>query len=191
MRSGVTVFFTGLPGAGKSTLASTLASIITDTTRRAVTLLDGDVVRQHLSSELSYSREHRDLNIVRIAFVAAEITRHGGIAICAAIAPYRDARRRARAMIQACGGFVEVYVSTPLEVCEARDPKGMYAKARNGLIKHFTGVSDPYQTPEYPEIEIDTRAHTASEAVGSVVDYLVRDGFIELAAADQLPKPDE
>ncbi len=180
-RVGVTVFFTGLPASGKSTLARALATLVTESAKRPVTLLDGDEVRRHLSSELGYSREHRDLNILRLAFVAAEVTRHGGVAICAAIAPYRAARRTARAMISACGGFVEVYVSTPLAVCEARDPKGMYAKAHAGLIERFTGVSDAYEAPERPEIDIDTSSCAPSEATERIFGYLSRGGYLALA----------
>ena len=121
-----------------------------------VSLLDGDIVRQNLSSELGFSKEHRDLNIQRIGFVASEITKNGGIAICAPIAPYAATRRQVREMIQPLGGFLEVHVATPLEVCEERDRKGLYAKARAGLIKGFTGIDDPYEVPENAEIVIDT-----------------------------------
>jgi len=123
---------------------------------RPVTLLDGDVVRKHLSSELGFSREHRDINVRRIGYVASEITKNRGIAICAPIAPYRQMRREVRAMIEQHGGFLEVYVATPLEVCEQRDRKGLYAKARAGQIKEFTGISDPYEEPENAELVIDT-----------------------------------
>ena len=123
---------------------------------RRVTLLDGDIVRKHLSSELGFCREHRELNLRRIGFVAAEITRNGGIAVCAPIAPYADARRELRETIEAVGGVVEVHVSTPLKICEARDRKGLYARARAGLIREFTGIDDPYEVPANPDIAIDT-----------------------------------
>ena len=155
-RQGFSVLFTGLSGAGKSTIANALVAMLREHGDRKVTLLDGDVVRKRLSSELGFSREHRDLNVRRIGFVATEITRNGGIAVCAPIAPYAALRREVREMIEAVGGFVEVYVSTPLEVCEARDRKGLYAKARAGLIRSFTGVDDPYEPPENPDVEIDT-----------------------------------
>ena len=145
---GFTVLFTGLSGAGKSTLANALVAMLRESGERRVTLLDGDVVRKHLSSELGFSREHREMNLRRIAFVAAEITRNGGIAVCAPIAPYAAARGEMREAIEAVGGFVEIHVSTPVEVCEARDRKGLYAMARAGLIKELTGIDDPYEVPE-------------------------------------------
>ena len=153
---GSTVLFTGLSGAGKSTLANALVAMLRESGDRRVTLLDGEVVRKHLSSELGFSREHRELNLRRIGFVAAEITRNGAIAVCAPIAPYAAARRELRETIEAVGGFVEVHVSTPVEICEARDRKGLYARARAGLIKEFTGIDDPYEVPENPDIAIDT-----------------------------------
>ena len=146
---------------------------------RSVTLLDGDIVRRHLSSELGFSREHRDLNILRIGFVASEITKHGGIAICAPIAPYAETRARVRNMVSAHGAFFEVYVSTPLEVCEARDRKGLYARARAGLVKGFTGISDPYEAPRSPDLEIDTRDCTPLEAAQRILNRLENDGYIE------------
>ncbi len=146
-RQGLTVFFTGLSGAGKSTIANVLRVKFLEMGGRPVTLLDGDIVRTHLSSELGFSKQHRDINIKRIGFVASEITKNGGIAICAPIAPYDSVRRHVRAMIEPEGGFVLVHVATPLDLCERRDRKGLYAKARAGLIKEFTGVSDPYQAP--------------------------------------------
>ena len=145
---------------------------------RSVSLLDGDIVRRHLSSELGFSREHRDLNIMRIGFVASEITRAGGIAICAPIAPYRETRRKVRDMISAQGGFIEVHVATPLEVCEARDRKGLYARARKGLIKEFTGISDPYETPERAEVVIDTSRMSAVEASNRIMLTLEQLGYI-------------
>ncbi len=155
---GFTLFFTGLSGSGKSTIANALLMKLLEIGNRRVTLLDGDIVRQTLSSELGFSKEHRDLNIMRISYVASEITKNGGIAICAPIAPYTTTRRKVRDLIEPLGGFIEVYVATPLEVCENRDRKGMYAKARAGIIKEFTGISDPYEEPENPEIRIDTRS---------------------------------
>ncbi|MGI9330860.1 MAG: bifunctional sulfate adenylyltransferase/adenylylsulfate kinase [Gammaproteobacteria bacterium] len=155
-QQGFTVFFTGLSGSGKSTIANALLVKLLESGGRNVTLLDGDVVRQNLSSELGFSKEHRDLNIQRIGYVASEITKNGGIAICAPIAPYTSTRRIVRDMIEAEGGFIEVHVATPIEVCEQRDRKGLYAKARAGIIKEFTGISDPYEEPENPELRIDT-----------------------------------
>lgn len=177
-RQGVTVFFTGLSGAGKSTIARVLLAKLLEIGERTVTLLDGDIVRKHLSSELGFSREHRDLNIQRIGFVASEITKHGGIAICAPIAPYRATRRKVRRMVEEHGGFFEVHVATPLETCESRDRKGLYAKARAGLIKEFTGISDPYEAPEQAELIIDTRECTPMEAAQMIVTRLESDGFI-------------
>jgi sulfate adenylyltransferase len=174
----VTVFFTGLSGAGKSTIAHALLARLMEVGKRSVTLLDGDIVRKNLSSELGFSREHRDLNILRIGFVASEITKHGGIAICAPIAPYRTARRKVREMIASCGGFIEVHVSTPIEVCEERDRKGLYAKARAGLIKEFTGVSDPYEPPEQAELVIDTRHWTPMQAAQLILTRLETEGYV-------------
>lgn len=177
-RQGVTVFFTGLSGAGKSTIARVLLSKLLEVGDRTVTLLDGDIVRKNLSSELGFSRAHRDLNIQRIGFVASEITKHGGIALCAPIAPYMATRRKVREMVEAHGGFVEVHVSTSLEACEARDRKGLYAKARAGLIKEFTGISDPYEAPENAELVIDTCDCTPLEAAQMIVTRLENEGFI-------------
>jgi sulfate adenylyltransferase len=175
---GFTLFFTGLSGSGKSTIANLLRVRLLERTGRPVTLLDGDVVRQHLSSELGFSREHRDLNIRRIAFVAAEITRHGGMAICAPIAPYDSVRQEARRAIEAVGGFVLVFVDTPLEVCEARDRKGLYAKARAGLIGEFTGVSDPYEAPADADLVIRTAEESADDAVARILAHLERHGHL-------------
>ena len=177
-KQGFTVFFTGLSGAGKSTIARALAARLMETGRRAVTLLDGDIVRRNLSSELGFSRAHRDINVRRIGFVASEITKNGGVAICAPIAPYRQTRRDVRAMIEAVGGFVEVHVATPIETCEARDRKGLYAKARAGLIPEFTGVSDPYEAPENPELAIDTTDLSIDEAVQRVLLKLEHEGYL-------------
>lgn len=146
---------------------------------RRVTLLDGDSVRKHLSRELGFSKEHRDLNILRTGFVAAEVTRHGGACICANIAPYDAARRGARAMVEEHGGFILVHVSTPLAVCEARDSKGLYARARAGLVSAFTGVSDPYETPTDAEIAIDTSTATPEAAAETIVRFLKNRGYLD------------
>lgn len=178
-QQGFTVFFTGLSGSGKSTIANALRIKLLELGGRPVTLLDGDVVRKNLSSELSFSKEHRDLNIRRIGFVASEITKNGGIAICAPIAPYACIRREVRAMIEAVGGFIEVHVSTPLEECERRDRKGLYAKARAGLLKQFTGIDDPYETPEDPELRLDTTAISPDECAHQVLLKLEKLGYIK------------
>lgn len=177
-RQGVTVFFTGLSGAGKSTIARVLLAKLLEIGERTVTLLDGDIVRKNLSSELGFSRQHRDLNILRIGFVASEITKHGGIAICAPIAPYRETRRRVRQMVAGQGGFFEIHVATPLETCELRDRKGLYAKARAGVIKEFTGISDPYETPERAELVIDTRDCSPLEAAQLIINRLQKEGYL-------------
>jgi sulfate adenylyltransferase len=155
-QQGFTVFFTGLSGSGKSTIANALLVKMLENGQRRVTILDGDVVRKNLSSELGFSKEHRDLNIKRIGYVAAEITKNGGVAICAPIAPYDRTRKAVRSTIEEVGGFVEIHVNTPLEECEKRDRKGLYAMARAGKIKGFTGIDDPYEIPENPEMTIDT-----------------------------------
>ena len=177
-RQGFTVFFTGLSGAGKSTIARALTVRLMEMDGRRVTLLDGDIVRRHLSSELGFSKAHRDINIRRIGYVASEITKHGGIAVCAPIAPYAATRRAVRDMIEPWGGFVEVHVATSVEVCESRDRKGLYAKARAGLIPEFTGVSDPYEVPARPELAIDTALCSVEEAVQTVVLKLEHEGFL-------------
>ena len=161
---GVTVFLTGLSGAGKSTIADALVAQL-EAEGRTVTVLDGDVVRTHLSRELSFSREHRDLNIARIGWVAGEIVKHGGTAVVAAIAPYEQARQAARELVEKHGRFVLVHLSTPLQICEERDVKGLYAKARAGEIREFTGVSDPYEPPARPEVVVDTSVTPLPEAV--------------------------
>ena len=176
---GFTLFFTGLSGAGKSTLAKIVYGRLIEDGSRPVTLLDGDVVRLNLSSELGFSKEHRNLNVRRIGFVAGEITKNRGIAICAPIAPYTEMRRAVRETVAASGAFIEIHVSTPLEVCESRDRKGLYAKARSGIIPEFTGVSDPYETPENPEIRIDTSHFSPMEAAEEIYLYLVREGYVD------------
>ena len=175
-RQGVCIWFTGLSGAGKSTTAEVLTALLLEHGRHS-TLLDGDVVRTHLSQGLGFSKEDRDINIRRIGFVAAEIVRHGGTAICAAVSPYRATRNEVRSMVGS-DHFVEVFVDTPLEVCEMRDSKGMYAKARRGEIKGFTGIDDPYDAPLHPELRINTTSHTAEENARLVVDYLKLRGFV-------------
>jgi sulfate adenylyltransferase len=175
---GATIFFTGLSGSGKSTIANALFVKFLEMGGRPVTLLDGDHVRKNLSSELGFSREHRDINIRRIGFVASEITKNGGIAICAPIAPYDNVRRDVRHMIESLGGFILVYVATPIEVCEERDRKGLYAKARAGIVKEFTGISDPYEEPADADIVIDTTETTPEEAAQQIVLHLEREGFI-------------
>ncbi len=178
-RQGITLFFTGLSGSGKSTLANIIYAKLIEAGGRPVSLLDGDIVRQHLSSELGFSKVHRDLNIRRIGFVASEITKNGGIAICAPIAPYRQTRRAVRNMIEEHGSFLEIHVATPLEVCESRDRKGLYAKARKGLIPEFTGISDPYELPENAELSIDTSKFMPSEAAQEVLLYLFKEGYLD------------
>ncbi len=179
-RQGFTVFFTGLPGAGKSTIAKILYVRFMELRDRPVTLLDGDIVRKYLSSELTYSKEHREINVRRIGFVASEITKNRGIAICAPIAPYEESRRYNRELISRYGGYIEVYVATPFEVCAQRDRKGMYEKARKGIIKNFTGVDDPYIPPSNPEITIDTSELTPAEAAQQIILYLEEEGYIKL-----------
>jgi len=176
---GVTVFMTGLPSAGKSTIANTLIHKLADRTERKITLLDGDIARKMLSSELTFSKEHRDLNIRRIAFVANEITKNGGVAVCAPIAPYTAARAEARRMISANGGFFEVFVDAPIAVCEARDRKGLYAKARKGVISGVTGVDDPYEPPQAPDIRLDSARLTAEQAADAIVNQLKSSGYID------------
>ena len=169
---GLTVFFTGLSGAGKSTLANAIMYKLMETEDRPITLLDGDIVRQHLSSELGFSKEDRDIHVKRIGYVASEITKHGGVAICAPIAPYSNTRKVVRNMIDEVGSFVEIHVATPLNVCEERDVKGLYKQARAGKILDFTGVSDPYEEPENPEITVDTSDITVEESSALILDKL-------------------
>ncbi len=171
-KQGFTVFFTGLSGSGKSTIANALMVKLMEMGGRPVTLLDGDVVRKHLSSELGFSKEHRDINIRRIGYVASEITKNGGIAICAPIAPYTATRRSVREMVESFGAFVEVHVATSLEECERRDRKGLYKLAREGKIKEFTGISDPYEAPTAAELVVDTE--------GTEVDYCAQQVLLKL-----------
>jgi sulfate adenylyltransferase len=177
-KQGVTIFFTGLSGSGKSTIANVLLTKFLETGGRPVTLLDGDLVRKHLSSELGFSKEHRDINIRRIGYVASEITQNGGIAICAPIAPYDAVRKQVRSMIEPLGGFILVHVATPIDVCEQRDRKGLYAKARAGIVKEFTGVSDPYEEPKDAEVVINTADLSPEEAAQEIMLHLEREGFI-------------
>ena len=177
-RQGFTVFFTGLSGSGKSTIANVLLVKLLELGGRPVTLLDGDLVRKHLSSELGFSKEHRDINIRRIGFVASEITKNGGIAICAPIAPYDNIRKENRALIEKGGGYLLVHISTPLEVCEQRDRKGLYAKARAGIVKEFTGISDPYEEPTDADLTIDTTDMTPEEAAQQILLHLEKEGYI-------------
>jgi sulfate adenylyltransferase len=175
-RQGVCVWFTGLSGAGKSTTAEVLAVRLLEYGRQ-MTVPDGDVVRTHLSKGLRFSREARDTNIRRIGFVVAEIVRHGGIVICAAVSPYRATRNDVRHMVGS-DHFVEVFVDTPLEVCEQRDVKGMYTKARRGEITGFTGVDDPYEPPHDPEITLKTVDSMPEANAGRIIDYLLSRGFL-------------
>ena len=180
---GFTVFFTGLSGSGKSTVANVLQTKFLEMGGRPVTLLDGDVVRKQLSSELGFSKEHRDINIRRIGYVASEITKNGGIAICAPIAPYDDIRKENRALIVPLGGYILVHVATPLSVCEQRDRKGLYAKARAGIIKEFTGISDPYEEPDDADVVIGATDVTPEEEARQIMRYLEKEGYIGAESA--------
>jgi sulfate adenylyltransferase len=177
-RRGFVLFLTGLSGSGKSTIARDLRDALAERSDRGVTLLDGDLVRRLLSAGLTFSRADRDLNILRIGYVAAEIARHGGIAICAPIAPYAATRARVREMVSETGDFLLIYVATPVEVCEARDRKGLYAKARAGVIDHFTGVSDPYEEPADADLVIDTSSMSRPEATAAVLGLLKSGGWL-------------
>jgi len=177
-KQGVTIFFTGLSGSGKSTIANVLMTKFLEMGGRPVTLLDGDLVRKHLSSELGFSKEHRDINIRRIGYVASEITKNGGIAICAPIAPYDATRKHVRGLIEPLGGFILVHLATSLEDCEQRDRKGLYAKARAGVLKEFTGISDPYEEPKDAEVVINTAELTPEEAAQEIILHLEREGFV-------------
>ena len=177
-QQGVTVFFTGLSGSGKSTIANALLVKLLEMGGRPVTLLDGDIVRKNLSSELGFSKEHRDINIRRIGYVASEITKNGGIALCAPIAPYDRVRKEVREMISPLGGFILVHVDAPLEVCEERDRKGLYAKARAGIIKEFTGISDPYEVPEDSDVVVATHEVTPDQAAQQILLHLEGEGYV-------------
>ncbi len=176
---GFTCLLTGLSGAGKSTIAHALLNKLMELGGRPVTLLDGDVVRKNLSSELGFSKEHREINVKRIGFVASEITKNGGIAICAPIAPYAQTRRAVREMVEQYGGFLEVHVATPLATCEERDRKGLYALARAGKVQHFTGISDPYEVPENPDLSLNTEDLSPDEAAHQIVLKLEKLGYIK------------
>lgn len=175
---GFTLFLTGLPGSGKSTLAYALQRELEREHRRPSTVLDGDVVREMLSSGLTFSRADRELNIRRIGYVATEVCRYGGICICAVIAPYRSAREEARQRVQSAGSFYEIHVNTPQAVCESRDPKGLYRRARRGEIKSFTGIDDPFEAPEQPQMSIDTSRLTVDEAVHCILRLPRREGLL-------------
>ncbi|MEM9476153.1 MAG: adenylyl-sulfate kinase, partial [Pseudomonadota bacterium] len=178
-KQGFTVFFTGFSGSGKSTIANALMVKLMEMGGRPVTLLDGDIVRKNLSSELGFSKEHRDLNIRRIGYVASEITKNGGIAICAPIAPYAATRRAVREDIESFGAFVEVHVATTIEECEKRDRKGLYKLAREGKIKEFTGISDPYDVPENPELSLDTENVEVDHCAHQVLLKLEQMGLVK------------
>jgi sulfate adenylyltransferase len=187
-RRGLVVFFTGFSGSGKSTLARALHDVLLERGDRTVTSLDGDVVRRHLSAGLGFSREDRETNIRRIGWVAAEISRHRGVAICSPIAPFDATRREVREMTEAAGGgFVLVHVSTPIEECERRDRKGLYAKARRGEIPDFTGISSPYEVPHDAAVTVDTTGRSIEDALDDVLDILYREGW--LAARDSPQQP--
>lgn len=177
-KPGLVVLLTGLSGAGKSTIATGLAAHIETTFHRKVMLLDGDALRKTISSGLGFSREDRVENIRRAGRVMCEIVQGGNVCVCALIAPYRDARDEVRALVRRTGHFMEVYIDTPLEECERRDPKGLYAKARAGLIQKMTGLDDPYEPPTRPEVTIVTLALTPDEAVKKIVDCMVREGYL-------------
>lgn len=178
-KQGVSIFFTGLPSSGKSTIANALAIKLTEIQNRPITILDGDLVRTHLSSELGFTKEHRSLNIRRIGFVANEIAKNGGIAICGAIAPYQKDRDYNRNLVNANGYFLEVFVSTPVETCAQRDVKGLYAKALAGKLQGFTGVNDPYETPKNPELVIDASKVSIENAVDLIIDHLKQGGYLK------------
>ena len=182
---GLVLFFTGLSGSGKSTLARALMDRVLEQGRRTVTSLDGDVVRRNLSAGLTFSREDRETNIRRIGWVAAEISRHGGVAVCSPIAPFDETRRQVRAMVEDAGGaFFLVHVATPLEECERRDRKGLYAKARRGEIPEFTGISSPYEEPTDAAVRVDTTGRSIEEALDDVLAALEESGHLDLRAAD-------
>ena len=177
-KRGFTVFFTGLSGSGKSTLANGLLVKLLEQGSRPVTLLDGDIIRTHLSSELGFSKEHRSINVKRIGYVASEITKNGGIAVCAPIAPYESDRNYNRKLISKLGGYIEVHVATSLEKCEERDVKGLYKLAREGKLKEFTGISDPYEDPINPELKIDSSEIEPEKLVEKIYNYIEKRGLI-------------
>ena len=185
-KQGFALFFTGLSGSGKSTLANIVETRLLELTGRRATMLDGDLVRKHLSAGLGFSREDRDRNILRIAFVAGEAVKHGGIAICAPIAPYAETRKQARTLVSEYGQFIEIHLATPLDICEKRDRKGLYAKARAGIIKGFTGIDDPYESPEHPEIRINTAKYTARQGAELILDELANRGLILMAGKSEV-----
>jgi len=180
-KQGFTLFFTGLSGSGKTTLAEALMAKLMSLGKKNITLLDGDAIRRILTNELGFSKADRDLNIRRIGFVASEVTKAGGIALCAAIAPYADARVENRRLISVYGGYIEVHVSTSLEQCEKRDTKGLYKKARNGELKRMTGIDDPYEIPINAEITIDTSISTIDESINTIIHFLKDGGYLKLA----------
>jgi sulfate adenylyltransferase len=187
-KQGLTIFFTGLSGSGKSTIANVLITKFLEVGGRPVTLLDGDLVRKNLSSELGFSKAHRDINIRRIGYVASEITKNGGVAVCAPIAPYDATRKHVRQIIEPHGGFILVHIATTVEVCEERDRKGLYAKARAGILKEFTGISDPYEAPTDADVVIDTGTLSAEESAQKIILHLERQGFIGVnGSATTLP----
>jgi len=178
-KQGFTLFFTGLSGSGKSTIANGVLSKLLEKGTRKTTLLDGDIVRTHLSSELGFSKEHRDINVKRIGYVASEITKNGGIAICAPIAPFEDPRNDNKNLISQYGKYFEIYISTSVEECTRRDTKGLYAKAIAGELKGFTGINDPYEIPKKPDLTIDTENMTPEESVQDVILFLEKQGLID------------
>jgi sulfate adenylyltransferase len=175
---GTVIFFTGLSGSGKSTIAQMLQSLLEKEYSLPVTMLDGDVVRTFLSSELGFSKEHRDLNIRRIGWVASEVAKHGGVAICAAIAPYDNIRKEVRSLVEKNGSFVLVHIATPIEECEKRDVKGLYVKARAGVLKQFTGVSDPYELPNDAEITLDTTNLSVKDCAEIILTIVTKNAKI-------------
>ena len=179
LNRGFTIFFTGLSGSGKSTIAKSLYSKLMEIGSRPVTLLDGDIVRTHLSSELGFSKDHRNLNIKRIGYVASEITKNRGAAICAPIAPYEESRNYVKEIISQHGQYILVHVSTSLEVCQERDTKGLYKKAKEGLIKGLTGVDDPYEVPNDADLVIDTNGISVSDAVKDIMSHLKNNNLIK------------
>jgi len=189
-RQGLVLFFTGLSGSGKSTLARALHDVVLEAGSRTVTSLDGDVVRRNLSAGLTFSKEDRETNIRRIGWVAAEISRHGGIAICSPIAPFDATREQVREMVEDAGGaFFLVHVATPLEECERRDRKGLYARARRGEIPEFTGISSPYEPPEHPDVRVDTTGRSIEEALDDVLSVLYEQGRLRQNPVEPVGSP--